>query len=113
VSAPRQSRAGRAALAPVPDPAEPREPPEFPDGCDRSSWVRAGAFGTDGCRTWRLDADRWRPILDASLRIVAERCAAPDPDFPDRAEDGDDAGLEASADVEVSGTHRGRRRVKL
>lgn len=80
--------------------------PDRPDGVPPDGWVRTAAFGTDGYRTWTVDVTGWHLLVDAHVRITVERSAAPDPDFPDRAEDGDDAGLESTSDVQVT-TRRG------
>src|SRR4051812_37606416 len=65
--------------------------PGLPDGVDRHDWVQAGAVGTDGRATYKLnrDGDGWVLLIDAHVRFLAERIAATDPDFPDRDEEGD------------------------
>jgi hypothetical protein len=86
---------------------------EPPVGVDPAEWVETTSagrlFGTDGAVTYEWDREHgyWRILVSSNMRITDQRSAAPDPDFPDRAEDGDDAAaLEASADVIVT-TRRG------
>jgi hypothetical protein len=97
------------------DPGTERAGDSLPAGADPAGWVRAGRYGTDGVRTWQLEdtGGGWRLMLDAHVRILAERAAAPDPDFPERAEDGDDSNMEASSDVEITTARDGRRRSRV
>lgn len=85
-----------------------------PSEAELTEWVRAGAYGTDGRRTWRWDDTKgcWVLLVSAHVRFLAERTAAPDPDFPERDEDGEDDSLEAGADVSVTVERAGSIRSK-
>lgn len=85
---------------------------EPPPGVDRKQWRQSGGFGTDGKRTYRLIEGEWSLLVDSHVRITTARAAAPDPDFPDRAQDGDDSNLEASTDVLIVTERGGRVRSK-
>ncbi|MFA7295525.1 MAG: hypothetical protein WC042_02715, partial [Candidatus Paceibacterota bacterium] len=102
-------RAGNVHTLPGVDPKEAT----LPRGANAATWVRHGAYGTDGRQTWEHKGGEWVTILDAHVRFLAERAAAPDPDFPDRAEDGDDKDMEARTDVEITTTRVGTTRTKV
>lgn len=82
-----------------------------PRGADLEHWAQSGGFGTDGAATWKRVQRRndetgetewaWELLVKSATRFTADRQAAPDPDFPDRTTDAEEA-PEASSDVEVS-----------
>lgn len=86
---------------------------ELPPGVNRREWRETRGFGTDGKRTFRLADGEWSLLVESHVRITAARAAAADPDFPDRAEDGDDSNLEASTDVLVMTDRAGKVRSKV
>lgn len=118
MSAPAERKTPRARedaarpLTSVPTGEDSATPPA---GAVLTEWVRSGAYGTDGLRTWRWDdtKGRWALLVDASVRFLAERTPAPDPDFPERDEEGEDDSLEAGADVQVTVSRGGAIRSKV
>lgn len=118
MSAPREQHTTRGRSSKRPDSGGQVVPIgaariELPAEVDRSEWRHSRGFGTDGKRTYRLvEGEGWKLLVDSHVRITAARTAAPDPDFPDRAEDGDDANLEASNDVLVLTERAGKVRSK-
>ena len=70
--------------------------PLAPREADLTEWVTAtttgGTWAWDKLRTYQLDHDQWRMIHDGAVIHGTDRTAAPDPDFPDRADEDDPDG---------------------
>jgi hypothetical protein len=78
------------------DQAGPTPRPDPPDGAVLADWFAAdvghSTYGWDKRRTYQLVNGRWVMMHDGAVIHGADRTAAADPDFPDRADEDDPDG---------------------